>query len=137
MLAGMDSPVVTRASPPAWWPRLRGWVSQYKGVRALYDGDFYALTPLSLSDYDWIGFQFHRADLNRGVLQIFRRVHSALPSSEFPVFGLERSARYNVSCWDGMGLGADAMVMTGEQLRAGLVVALPVRGAAVIEYRAL
>ena len=100
-----------RKSPPAWWPRLWGSVSQHKGARALYVSDFYALTPLSHSDYDWIGFELHRADLGRGILQIFRRVHSSLPSSEFPVFGLERSARYNVSCWDGMGLGADAMVL--------------------------
>ena len=67
--------------PPSWfldwdgetpgsWGALRGWLQQFEAIRPLYDGDFFTLTPFSLSEFDWIGWQFHRDDLQRGMLQV-------------------------------------------------------------------
>ena len=85
----------------SWWGTLRGWLQQYEAVRPLYDGDFYQLTPLSLSTFDWIAWQLHRAELGHGMLQIFRRSNSSLGSVSFPVFGLEPTALYSVTDWAG------------------------------------
>jgi len=44
--------------------RAKKQVDRYKSIRTLLTGDFYPLTRCSLSD-PWIGYQFHRTDLNK------------------------------------------------------------------------
>jgi alpha-galactosidase len=50
----------------------REQVRRYKEIRPLLHGDFYPLTPCSLQE-EWIGYQFHRADLDKGFVLLFRR----------------------------------------------------------------
>lgn len=47
-------------------------VNLYKSIRQLLSGDFYPLTPCSLEE-TWIGYQFHRVDLDAGFILVFRR----------------------------------------------------------------
>jgi alpha-galactosidase len=47
-------------------------VERYKRIRPMLSGDFYPLTPCSLAD-EWLGYQFHRPDLDRGFALAFRR----------------------------------------------------------------
>lgn len=136
-------PWADNSTPPTsrWWGRLRGWLQQYEAVRPLYDGDFYQLTPFSLSTFDWIAWQLQRPDLGHGMLQIFRRSNSSLGSVSFPVYGLELTALYNVTDWAGgrtlhppgrkttepeQQHGATMLQRSGQSLRTeGLVIHLP------------
>ena len=47
-------------------------VDRYKRIRNLLSGDFYPLTSCSL-DSEWMGYQFHRHDLDKGFALVFRR----------------------------------------------------------------
>ena len=116
-----------------WWSRLRGWLEIYEQLRPLYDGDFYPLTAYSLSSFDWLGWQLHRGDLKKGMLQLFRRGNATAPTLSFPVYGLKPEACYSLTIWDDVSdrrqhgsvrpLGAGNT--TGAELRAGLAVTLP------------
>jgi hypothetical protein len=53
----------------------RRQVERYKRVRPYLSGDFYPLTPCAL-DAAFIGYQFHRADSDRGFALLFRRADS-------------------------------------------------------------
>ena len=80
--------------------QARQQVELYKEIRPLLSGDFYPLTPPSL-DQPWMGYQFHRRDLDRGVALIFRRgiVEPLIPVGEsltVSLRGLEPDAQYRV-----------------------------------------
>ena len=47
-------------------------VLRYKRLRHLLSGDFYPMTPCTL-DGRWLAYQFHRADLDEGMVIIFKR----------------------------------------------------------------
>ena len=76
-------------------------VERYKRIRHLLCGDFYPLTPCSL-DEEWIGYQFHRSDLEEGVAFLFRRSgahHGPFPASDVCLArlrGLDPAIRYRV-----------------------------------------
>lgn len=53
----------------------RRQVDRYKRIRHLLSGDFYPLTPCSLEEA-WLGYQFHRVDLDKGFALLFRRFDS-------------------------------------------------------------
>ena len=76
-------------------------IQRYRRMRPLLSGDFYPLTPCSL-DAQWIGYQFHRVDLDAGFALLFRRSslrHAASPpASTFTVRlrGLDPDQQYRV-----------------------------------------
>ena len=59
-------------------------VALYKRLRYLLSGDFYPLTPCTFDA--WIGYQFHRPDLDAGVALVFRRKNPAAFVPETPDF---------------------------------------------------
>ena len=73
----------------------------YKSTRGFLSGDFYPLTPVSL-DQVWMGYQFHRMDLNAGCAFVFKRNKSAqIVYAENETFklqlrGLAPNSRYHV-----------------------------------------
>ena len=80
--------------------QARQQVELYKEIRPLLSGDFYPLTPPSL-DQPWMGYQFHRRDLDRGFALIFRRgiVKPVIPvpaSLVISLRGLEPNTPYRV-----------------------------------------
>ena len=80
--------------------QARQQVELYKEIHPLLSGDFYPLTPPSL-DQPWMGYQFHRRDLDRGVALIFRRgiASPLIPIDEsltVSLRGLEPDAEYRV-----------------------------------------
>jgi alpha-galactosidase len=95
-------------------------------------GDYYPLTPYSLSPVDWIAWQFDRPDLGAGMVQAFRRDQSDTPSRVFHLNGLISSATYEVTDVD----SGEPGTLTGKELMEhGLTVALNSKpAAAVITY---
>jgi alpha-galactosidase len=75
--------------------RARRQVELYKRVRPLLCGDFYPLTPCSLTD-PWLGYQFHRIDLDAGFALLFRRDLPGDESFTVRLRGLKPTQEYRV-----------------------------------------
>jgi alpha-galactosidase len=108
--------------------------AQLKEVGPDYLGDFYPLTPYSLSNDVWMAWQCDRPEAHEGMIQAFRRPDSHLQSARFKLRGLEPKARYIVTDLDHP---ADSKTYTGaELLTEGLVVNIADQpGAVVLTYQ--
>ena len=108
-------------------------LDEWRKTVANYYGDFWPLTPYSLENNVWIGWQFDRPEAGEGVVQVFRRAENDNASSTFRLRGLERDAVYVLTNLDVPG----EMEMTGrELLDVGLPVSIQEKpGAAIITYK--
>ena len=115
--------------------QARRQVELYKEIRPLLSGDFYPLTPPSL-DQLWMGYQFHRRDLDRGFALIFRRgiASPLIPVGEslaVSLRGLEPDAKYRVRF---RRTGSDE-IKKGRELSEATVIVIPeVPGAEMLAY---
>ncbi len=112
---------------------IRNLVAQWRGVGELFGGDYYPLTPYSLENDAWIGWQFHRPDLEKGMVLLFRRPESLRASERFPLWGLDAESRYRIVDLDVRErvsvLGGDELTATGVSVD---IVAAP--GSAMLVY---
>lgn len=106
---------------------LREHLDSYLRVRPIYTGDFYPLTPHTLEKSQWIAWQFHRADLNKSVVQAFRRPDVASETLTVKLRGLDPQQRYEIENLDG---GKE--VRSGAELLRGLDIILPEKPAAAV-----
>jgi alpha-galactosidase len=79
---------------PYQW--LRDRLDEYHRAKIYFSGDFYPLMPQSDSFRDWSAYQFHRADLNSGIVEVFRKKDSPIEKICFELRGLDPSATYEV-----------------------------------------
>jgi alpha-galactosidase len=104
-------------------------LQKYRDLQPLYLGDYYPLTAYSQANDAWMAWQFNRADLNKGMVQIFRRAESISESAKLCLHGLDPAATYIVTDQDRAGESQ----YSGEQLmNAGLPVTIAERPAAVV-----
>ena len=108
---------------------------QWLEVGPDYFGDYYPLTPHSLSQDSWIAWQFHRPEAGRGMVQAFRRSESHFFGGQFKLRGLAPDAKYEIQDLDSKAKNT----MTGQQLmESGLQISIDQRpGAALVVYRAV
>jgi len=108
---------------------LRRLSTEWRQIAPCFLGDYYPLTPYSLEQTVWLGWQFDRPDLGQGVVEVFRRADSIYEVARLPLQGLDPAATYRVSTL--------AQPVAGRQLlEQGLEVEIRERpGAAVITYR--
>lgn len=112
---------------------LRKHLESYLDVRPIYTGDYYPLTPHNLDKEAWIAWQFHRADLNEGVVQAFRRPEAANETLTVKLRGLNPQQRYAIE-----NIDAGKEVHSGEELMRGLDITLHEKpAAAVLVLRAI
>jgi alpha-galactosidase len=71
----------------------------------MLNGDYYPLTPYSLANTTWIGWQFDWPAANDGCVQLFRRTNSAVAIMTFRLQGLNPAQTYDVSNFDKGDLG--------------------------------
>jgi alpha-galactosidase len=111
---------------------MRRLCAQFREVASCYLGDYYPLTPYSLENTSWMGWQFDRPDLGQGMLQVFRRSDSIYKAVDLRLFGLDPEARYRVRNLD----SAEVAIIAGRELMdSGLALTLNERpGAVVIKY---
>ena len=69
--------------------RARELVARYRELRHLLIGAWYPLLPSSNDRANWIAYQFHRLDLDEGMVLVFRRPESPYTSAEFALHGLD------------------------------------------------
>ena len=102
-------------------------------MAAEFSGDYYPLTPYTLSEKDWIAWQFHRPEPGQGMLQAFRRGQSQESSQRLKLGGLEAETVYEIRDLDREVTGRSR----GRALmEPGLLVTLPrCRQAALLTYR--
>ena len=106
---------------------LREHLESYLKVRPIFTGDYYPLTPHTLDTSQWIAWQFHRADLNEGVIQAFRRPEAANETLTVKLRGLNPQQRYEIENLDG---GKE--VRTGAELMRGHEITLREKPAAAV-----
>ena len=122
------------SDPAIWEPALRLF-TEYRAIRHLFLGDFYPLMPYSVSPEAWIAWQFHRSDLDEGMVQAFRRSDSDVINNAFKLNGLSPNAQYSVTNVDEQ----DSSQMTGRELMdKGISVSInTARGSAIIVYKSI
>jgi alpha-galactosidase len=73
---------------------MRRLIYQWRTISPNYYGDFYALTPYSLSNDGWAAMQFDRPDAGEGFLEIFRHSHSPYETARIKLRGLATDGVY-------------------------------------------
>jgi alpha-galactosidase len=107
------------------------WKSAYDEARIvgphMLTGDYYPLTPYSLSHEDWIAWQFQSPDCNEGIVQAFRRPQAGAETLTVQLRGLDPKQRYAVRNLDG---GTE--IRGGAELMEGFPITLRERPAAAV-----
>ncbi len=94
----------------------------------MLEGDYYPLTPYNRATDQWIAWQFHRADLNEGVVQAFRRSKAANETLTVKLRGLDANATYEIENLDG---GKETKT-GGELMEQGFAVTATVQPSALV-----
>ena len=103
--------------------RAKQLTDRYLAVRHLLIGAWYPLLPYSRDQHAWTGSQFHRADLDEGMLLVFRRADCPYPTAEVTLRGLDPEARYEVVS----DLSGPLGVLSGAELAKSFPIHLPER----------
>lgn len=82
MAEGID---VAKAQPRA---------AEIKRLRPFWLGDYYPLLPINPDEHAWCAMQFHRADLDAGMVLVFRRAQSPYSAVDLRLEGLDPDADY-------------------------------------------
>lgn len=77
--------------------RAEELLGRYRQVRELFIGSWYPLLPYSRRKTDWMASQYHRTDLDKGCILIFRHDESPYPTAELRLRGLNSETIYEVS----------------------------------------
>ncbi len=107
-------------------------LDQYRRVRHLLIGAWYPLLPYNRDPAHWIASQYHRPDLDEGMILAFRRPESPYRTVEVSLHGLEPDAMYELS-YESSGEKAR---VNGGQLMKRFELTIPrKRGSELIVYR--
>ena len=75
---------------------LRKLTTELRRVAPYYYGDYYPLTPYSLSEDAWIAWQFNRPEKEDGLVEAFRRPRSQKAAISLKLHGLDPQAVYEI-----------------------------------------
>jgi len=107
-------------------------VERYRGVRHLLVGAWYPLTPWSRDTSRWLASQYHRPDLDEGLILAFRRANCADERLTIRCRAVDADATYHLRC-ESTGQQRE---VTGRILREGFDLTLPAGPASeLIVYR--
>jgi alpha-galactosidase len=110
-------------------------LAEVREDRKYWYGDYYPLTAPSLSPHDWAAYQFHRADLNAGLVLAFRRAESPYTALAVTLGGIDPSLPYSVEFIDEARQKVQK-TMPGRELAARMELHLPKeRSSLLIRYR--
>jgi alpha-galactosidase len=96
-------------------------------------GDYYPLTPYSLTNDAWIGWQFDRPEEGDGVIQVFRRGDSIYRAAELKLHGLDGKKDYTITDLD---TNKSTKARGRELMEQGITVEIAQKpGAALLAYK--
>ena len=101
--------------------RARELLDRYRAIRHLLVGAWYPLTHYSLDLDRWHAVQYHRPDLDEGMVLVFRRERSPYRSAVFELHALDPQANYAVAS-DRTGITRN---LSGAALMADFEIVLP------------
>jgi alpha-galactosidase len=104
-----------------------------KRLRPYFSGDYYPLTPYSTKENVWLAYQFHRDDLDEGVVLAFRRPACARTGVTVQLGGVAPDTKYEVEDVD----TGKKTVCQGAELADLRVTATSQPEAVVLIYRRL
>lgn len=102
----------------AWLHRM---CDEYLRVRPYLSKDIYPLTTPTAALDAWSAVQYHDAEADAGVLQVFRRERSPYETATFALCGLDPSAHYAFEDTDGGSFTADGATLTEQGLTLRVV----------------
>jgi len=108
LFAYEDCPI--KANYP--YPWLRERLAEYHRAKVYFTGDFYPLFDQTNSMKDWAAYQFHRPDMNAGMVLAFRKQGSPIEKARFPLHGLDTAALFEVEDADSKAV----MTVSGREL---------------------
>ncbi|MBV9038825.1 MAG: alpha-galactosidase, partial [Acidobacteriaceae bacterium] len=113
---------------------LQKAIAELKELRPYWLGDFYPLTPVNQDEAAWLGWQFHRIDLDAGYALLFRRSNASETSREVSLRGLDPHAQYEVTFAETHDPGPK-QIFRGEQLSHLRVSTSSPRRGILVRYR--
>lgn len=115
--------------------KAQALIAEAKANQKYWYGDFYPLTPCTLDNTQLAAWQFHRPDLDEGLVLAFRRSECPYLGLILGLEGIKRKAHYSVEFIDNAGK-TRRETMSGEQLATDLPLRLPERGTSLaIRYK--
>jgi alpha-galactosidase len=109
-------------------------LDRYLQVRHLLVGAWYPLLPCSRDPKDWMGSQYHRPDLDEGMLLIFRHAESPYRSVDLTLRGLKAEIVYELAS-DSTG---EKRRLRGDEMLKSVTLTIPARQKSdLIVYRAV
>jgi alpha-galactosidase len=115
------------------WDLARKLVGELRKVAPCMLGDYYPLTPYSLANDAWIGWQFDRPEEGDGVIQVFRRDDSIYRQAELKLHGLDADKDYALTDLD---TGATTLTKGRELMEQGITIEIARKpGAALLIYK--
>jgi len=113
----------------------RATMAEAKANGPYWYGDFYPLTACGTALDNWAAYQFHRPDLDAGLVLAFRRAECPYPVIELALSGLSPDRTYKLE------LVNDAREVTeltrdGAELMKSFELRLPKHGSVVVRYGA-
>jgi len=127
-------PVFDAAFSPA---AARAALAEVKENQKFWYGDFYPLTPCTLGPGALVAYQFHRSDLDSGVVLAFRRTECPYPVLQASLHGLRPEADYRVE-FISESRTRTQQVVPGRELISEFEFRLPTRGSSLlVRYQAV
>jgi alpha-galactosidase len=113
----------------------RATLAEAKANQKFWYGDFYPLASCSTGPDAWMAYQFHRADLNAGLVLAFRHAESNYPALEVGLRGLDPAVTYAVEFIDD-ARQMRVKTLSGRKLMSKMELRLPKKGSSLlIRYR--
>ena len=91
--------------------------AEVKKNQPYFTGDYYPLTPWTMAADRWMAYQFHRPDLDAGIVLAFRHAQSSQASLQTKLRGINRDGAYLVT-FIGDDYKENSRVMRGKDLSA-------------------
>ncbi len=115
--------------------RAKELIAEAKDRQKYWYGDFYPLTPVSNANDQFAAWQFHRADLDEGIVLAFRRDQCPQAGIIAGLSAINPAGRYTVEMTDEKG-ATTASEATGAELQNNLVLRIPERGQSLaVKYK--
>lgn len=112
-------------------------LAEVKEIQKFWYGDFYPLSPCTLGAGALVAYQFHRSDLDSGVVLAFRRAECPYPVLQANLRALRPAATYRVEFIDEARVRTQRDVL-GKELMNEFELRVPTRGASLlVRYRAV
>jgi len=106
-------------------------VEEIKANRKFWYGDFYPLLDPQIGDNHCAAYQLHRADLDAGMVLLFRRAKSPYSVLELQLHGIDPDAKYKVTTIDEKR-NATEKTVSGKDLAVPLDMRIPEKRSSVL-----